>query len=279
MTGQACLPVLSAPHGLGGTVLSWLDKRADWDRQLRSAAICLGDDLIEHASPASHSILPVFVPHVLECCRSKHVTLRQPATYGIGILAQYGGEAFLQHIPTAVRELMAVASAPDAKVDDNIFATDNAVSSLIKLAKYRQGSPGVDTEGIMAAALAYLPFKADAIEGCLVHGWMVEALASMDPFWFGPGASRAQPFMSALGRALASHKANVEANKQAAEEAEDDEEGAEDEEELIEKKHIAMLPGIAAAIKSAPFAAQFSALFASLSKKEKAAFTHYGFAV
>jgi hypothetical protein len=38
----------------------------------------------------------------------------------------------------------------------------------------------------MRGVLAYLPIKSDGIEARLVHGWMVDGLAALDPLWVCP---------------------------------------------------------------------------------------------
>jgi hypothetical protein len=266
--------VLAPLSTLAPILLGWIERRQQWDQVLRSSALCLGIDLIEHASPASHSVLDSVMPHLLECVTNANPSLRQPAAYSMGVLAEHGGEKFAPHIPAAVRMLVAVASAPGAREDSAAFATDNAVSSLVKLARYRPLN--VDVEALMTSALAFMPFKADGMEACLVHGWLIEGIASMAPQWVGPTGARLTAAVSCLARAIIAHHANVETNKNAAA-AEDEEEGDDDEEPLFEDAAIAALPRVGAAVKTGPHAAAFAAACGSLPKKERAALAAYGF--
>jgi hypothetical protein len=57
-------------------------------------------------------------------------------------------------------------------------------------------------DAVMNAALAYLPFRHDAIEARLIHGWLVDGLAAADPLWTGQGFSRGGALITALARCL-----------------------------------------------------------------------------
>jgi hypothetical protein len=164
-----------------------------------------------------------------------------------------------------------VLAAPDARSEEKASGTDNVLSSLVKIAKFRGGSAGVDSEAIMTAALKYIPLKNDAIEARLVHGWLVDGVASADPLWMGAGGARGRELISALGRALFAHeRAMAEGGGQragAGTAADPDDDEDDDGEPLFEDATLARLPGIAAALKAGPMAGAVAAVIASLSRK------------
>lgn len=161
-----------------------------------------------------------------------------------------------------------------ARDGDMEMATDNAVSSIIKIAKFRPQN--VDAQALMSSVVPYLPFKADGIEARLVHGWLVAGLATSDPLWIGAGGSRIPALLTALAKGLYQHKKNTEANEHAADE--DDEEEVEEEEELFDEATIAQLRQIAAGIKASPAqAGPVQALVRGMSKKLQAVMAEYGF--
>lgn len=67
----------------------------------RRFALCLFDDIIEHCNEggAAHRYLESFLPHVLRCCGHKDADVRQAAVYGLGVVAQHGGDAVAPHVP------------------------------------------------------------------------------------------------------------------------------------------------------------------------------------
>jgi hypothetical protein len=172
--GGAIFPAVS--EAIGPYLMQFLPDRSEGNTALRAAAVCMCDDLIEFASPVAHSLLGVFVPQLVDAMGSSKPALQQPAVYGAGVCAEHAGPAFAQFIPEIMRKLGDVVRAPDSRVGDNENVSDNAVSSIIKMAKFRPEA--VDRNALMSMALSYIPLKADGIEGRLVHGWMVDGLVA-----------------------------------------------------------------------------------------------------
>jgi hypothetical protein len=270
MHGGAILPGLG--ESLGPALLKWLDVKADLHVPLRASAICLADDLLEFASPGAHVLLPVVLPHLLECAMHAKPLLRHPAVYGLGVAAAHAGAGFDAHVPVASAVLARVLGQADARSEDNEFATDNAVSALVKLAKFRGAA--VDGEAIMRAALEYLPIRGDAVEARLVHGWLVAGLRDMDPLWAGAGGARGKELLSALARALAAHEARQAGGGGG---DEDDDEEEEEEELLFDVATLAALPKVAAAVKAGANAAAVAAVLATLKRRERDAMARVGF--
>ncbi len=163
LPGTTTTPSMS----LGRLLLSYIERADVGKIPMRAAALCLADDLTEHA-PASHAmVLPTFFPHMLQCTAHDSAILRHPACYGVGVVAQHANAAFLPHAPATIVALSQVIRAPDAREEENEGATDNAVAALIKIALF--SPPGalagnLDPQAIMGGCIEYLPLKSDRIE-------------------------------------------------------------------------------------------------------------------
>jgi hypothetical protein len=239
---------------LGAYMLGWLDKRADVDVPMRAAAVCLLDDLIEFASPQSHVLLGHFLPVLQECVTHASPLLRQPSTYGVGVCAQHGGDAFAAAVPALFERLVPAIRTEGAREGDMHGATDNAVSALIKLAKFRPAL--VHAQGVMPGVLAYLPLRADSIEARLVHGWMVDGLAASDPLWCGAGNAQVPALLRALAKTLLLHKQRSSSEAEAAAAGgggggdDDEEDDEEDEDPLFEDASLRKLLAFAAHVRA-----------------------------
>jgi len=153
----------------------------------RRIAICVFDDVMEHASDGGASLkyLDGFVGPVLAGCTDADCDVRQASVYGVGVMAQQLGPNFTKHVPGALQALARVIQAPDAKDEDNINATENAISSLGKLCEFQRGAiPG--PESVLPQWLSFLPLLEDKVEARLVHDQLVRMLEAGDPHLLGP---------------------------------------------------------------------------------------------
>jgi hypothetical protein len=63
----------------------------------RQWAVCAFDDIIEFTGPAAGSIEAQVMPIMISLLMDTEADVRQAAAYGLGVAAQFGGEAFLKH--------------------------------------------------------------------------------------------------------------------------------------------------------------------------------------
>lgn len=256
-------------------LLPYLAEDSAFSSAVRCAAICVCDDLIEHASPEANVLIASLVPHLLTAAVSADERLRQTAVYGLGICAERGGEEFTPFVPEAMRALSFAATDAHARSHDFMCATENAVSALLKIARYRPTAPGVDTNAIMAGVLNKLPFRGDPIEARLVHGWMIEGLATGDALWLGEGSSRVPALLTAIANALIAHEANMEGATRD-EEDEDEEDEDEEEEPLITAAHLTQLRAVFTAAVSSAQAPVLATIMRGMKKKQKKVLYSYG---
>lgn len=105
--------------------------------------------------------------------------------YGLGVVAQYGGESFRGGAQVAVGVLQSVLSRLSNICDDDddlaSLLNDNIVSSLLKLCVYRGEEIPVSTKKeIMNFVLSHLPCRADLHEARACHELFVRLLETKD---------------------------------------------------------------------------------------------------
>lgn len=88
------------------------------------------------SGPACVKYQDIFLEPMLSGLSSAEAELRQACAYGCGVLAQFGGAQYAGACARAVPLLAALISAPDARADHNINATENAISAVAKIIKY-----------------------------------------------------------------------------------------------------------------------------------------------
>ena len=272
--GAAAIAPVTA--SLAPWLLQYLQQTSAVTQPFRVAALCLCDDMIEYASPAAATMLvPVAAPSLIECADATlDATLRQPAVYGLGVCMQHGGEAFTPFVARAVALCVACVGAR-SETDQSV--TDNAVSTLIKAARFRRGVAGVDADALMRGVIAYLPLRSDAIEARLVHGLMVDALAAGDELWLGARGARLGPFLTALAACLSAHKAATSTQADAGG-ADDDEDEEDDADPLFTEESLALLRRALAGLRASPLGAQAGSIIGNLKRKQRAALAEFGLA-
>ena len=70
--------------------------------------------------------------------------VRQAAAYGAGIMAQYGGGGFAEGCKEAVTRLKTAIDAPNSRGEENLSATENAISAVAKIIKYCPSAVDLD---------------------------------------------------------------------------------------------------------------------------------------
>jgi len=145
---------------------------------LHSFALCVGIDAIEYCGEGAHGILPLLIPKMIEGVSDESRGMRHASIYGIGVLAQYGGEQFSPYVPQCVDLLFAWIQHEGAKSEDNILITDNAISSLLKFARYRKNL--VNYQQCFLTVWQSLPLVNDTTEAKEVHKSIVEMIENKD---------------------------------------------------------------------------------------------------
>lgn len=81
---NCCVLVPQCPHR------PWPDRQ--W-------GLCIFDDIVEHCSPASFKYAEYFLRPMLESVCDSSPEVRQAAAYGVGVMAQFGGDSYRPFCP------------------------------------------------------------------------------------------------------------------------------------------------------------------------------------
>eukprot|EP01105_Mastigella_eilhardi_P025178 TRINITY_DN675_c1_g1_i1.p1 TRINITY_DN675_c1_g1~~TRINITY_DN675_c1_g1_i1.p1 ORF type:complete len:1150 (+),score=326.68 TRINITY_DN675_c1_g1_i1:81-3452(+) len=128
----------------------------------RQKALVLFDDLVEYGRERAVPYLSFFVGPMLQYTADPSQYTRQAAVFGIGICAQYLGEAFAPFVPDALARLHACVRQADSHSRRNIHCTENAISAILKICRYQ--SSRVNHVEATPVWLSYLPLRVDQIE-------------------------------------------------------------------------------------------------------------------
>jgi len=228
---------------LGGSILPvvtpLLDERSD--PELRSIAVCMYDELLEHAPGHVSPILPTIAPHLLEGMTSPHADLRQSCVFGGGLLACADVAEATPYLAGIVGGLREAIAAADSHTPEMIGATENAVAALLRIVQRRPAELGPDGVGAgVSAVLQSLPLQADAIEARFVHAWFVRAVGSCSAQIVGGRGERAAACLKLLANIAGAHLSSA----------------SEDEDEALMDGETAGLVEPAAAAVGAKFPAE-----------------------
>ena len=149
----------------------------------RRIAICIIDDIIEHASEGGATVkyLQPFVPILLKNLTGADEDLRQCAGYGLGVCAEKLGAAFQPYCADTLGGLSQCLQDPQARSKDWAAATDNVVSALGKVMEHQAASLDAATGPQVGAGwLSFLPLTHDKDEGKHVHEQLCRFVEARD---------------------------------------------------------------------------------------------------
>jgi hypothetical protein len=127
----------------------------------RQWALCVVDDLIEHTGPDSWKYKDVFMSKMVDALVDGDASVRQAAAYGIGVAAQYGGESYAQATVAALETLFNIVNVPEARSEDNVYATENACTAIAKVLRKHGAQLGPNLDAALTEWVKSLPIVAD----------------------------------------------------------------------------------------------------------------------
>lgn len=168
----------------------------------RRVAVCVMDDLLEHAPSAEY--LRNFIPVLLECSRYSNTSLRQAACYGLGVACERMPDQFTPYAGDALAALAELTQAPDARDEEKGVATDNAASSLFRMLEaYPADKAPFSVDRCADALVAALPLRWDEDEIATIHFRLARAVERLDQSLLGQDCRRLPSVLSALAQILA----------------------------------------------------------------------------
>ena len=109
------------------------------DPTQRQWAICIYDDVLEFCGPQSWNYNNHIIEPLINGMRDDVPANRQAAVYGVGVAAQKGGEAWADFVAASIPTLFEMTQRPNARDDDDVFATENACATIAKILCFNAG--------------------------------------------------------------------------------------------------------------------------------------------
>jgi hypothetical protein len=130
------------------------------DPTQRQWALCILDDVLEFCGPASWQYYAHIAQPLVDGMRDDAAANRQAACYGVGVAAHKGGEQWSEFAAGSLPMLFNVTRRPDARSDDDAFATENACASIAKVLHFNN-SKVRNVPEVVAAWVDTLPVVND----------------------------------------------------------------------------------------------------------------------
>eukprot|EP01100_Stratorugosa_tubuloviscum_P001006 TRINITY_DN1224_c0_g2_i1.p1 TRINITY_DN1224_c0_g2~~TRINITY_DN1224_c0_g2_i1.p1 ORF type:complete len:1087 (-),score=588.52 TRINITY_DN1224_c0_g2_i1:206-3466(-) len=155
----------------------------------RHVSLCIIDDAIENT--ANPVLIDMFFKYLLEYSQDTDPKVRQASVFGIGAAAQYCQQKFISLIPESLNALSKVIFAQDAKEEENIFATENAIAAVGKIIFYQwDTTKNLQPGSLLSTWLGCLPVTEDLVESKITYDIFCNLLNNNETnqYLFGPSA-------------------------------------------------------------------------------------------
>uniref|UniRef100_A0A672IDA8 Karyopherin (importin) beta 3 n=1 Tax=Salarias fasciatus TaxID=181472 RepID=A0A672IDA8_SALFA len=153
----------------------------------RQWGLCIFDDVVEHCSPSSFKYAEYFLRPMLQSLCDTSPEVRQAAAYGVGVMAQFGGESYRPFCTEALPLLVRVIQAADSRSKENVNATENCISAVGKVMRFRPEC--VNVSEILPHWLTWLPLNEDKEEAVHTFDFLCDLIESNNPIVLGPDNS------------------------------------------------------------------------------------------
>ncbi|CAB1413479.1 unnamed protein product [Pleuronectes platessa] len=150
----------------------------------RQWGLCIFDDVVEHCSPSSFKYAEYFLQPMMQSVCDTSPEVRQAAAYGVGVMAQYGGENYRQFCTEAITLLVRVIQAAESRTKENVNATENCISAVGKVMRFRPEC--VNVNELLPHWLSWLPLNEDKEEAVHTFDFLCDLIESNNPIVLGP---------------------------------------------------------------------------------------------
>ena len=165
----------------------------------RRVALILMDDVIQYSPAGAAKYTNHVLPQLLQGSRDQNAGVRQSCVYGLGRTAEHRQADFRPHVQTAVSIVMTIINDPEARNEDNILATENAVGALGKFLEFHPECMD-PTAGTLF--VQNLPLTEDDEEARVVHPQLVRLVSANDTRILGPSNANLAKIMEVLVKVL-----------------------------------------------------------------------------
>uniref|UniRef100_A0A673XPI8 Karyopherin (importin) beta 3 n=1 Tax=Salmo trutta TaxID=8032 RepID=A0A673XPI8_SALTR len=174
----------------------------------RQWGLCIFDDVVEHCSPSSFKYAELFLRAMALSLCDTSPEVRQAAAYGVGVMAQYGGENYRPFCTEALPTLLGVIQSPDSKVKENVNATENCISAVGKVMRFRPECANVNE--ILPHWLSWLPLNEDKEEAVHTFDFLCDLIESNNPIVLGPDNANLPKIFQIIAEGVANESVKSE---------------------------------------------------------------------
>ncbi|EGG19410.1 WD40 repeat-containing protein [Cavenderia fasciculata] len=153
------------------------------EKSVQASMLCLLDDFCEFGGKQAINLYTHVIPPMISSLGSNDATVRHAASYGLGIASQTALQQFEPFLIQSLQGLNKLISSPNSKNEDNITATENAISAIGRFVRYQPQLSGHANQ-IVPLWLSQLPIT-DETESASCTENLIEILKMYPEQTFG----------------------------------------------------------------------------------------------
>ncbi|KAK3095190.1 hypothetical protein FSP39_011221 [Pinctada imbricata] len=162
--------------------------------------LCIWDDVVEHGGSNSVKYQQYFLRSMLDYIGDKQPEICQAASYGVGVMAQFGGDVYAQPCAEALPSLLKVIQHPESRSVENINPTENAISAVTKICKYN--ASGININEILPLWFSWLPVWEDEDEAVHIYNYLCDLIEMNHPVILGANNENLPRIVCIIGEAF-----------------------------------------------------------------------------
>lgn len=179
--------------------LSVTDQHVPWTN--RQTAICVWDDVIEYTGQESINYRDYFLPLLTGGIVDQNSSIRQASLYGIGQLAQQNGATFIEYFQQIMPSMIQLITHPEARDDEQVSATENAISAIGRILRYCPQIPNHDE--LLKHWISWLPIWEDDAEVPVVMDFLLQLIHQQNPIVIGANSSNVPHLVAIVAETFA----------------------------------------------------------------------------
>lgn len=141
----------------------------------RQWGLCILDDVLEYCGPESGHYASYITQPLINGCQDPAPAIRQAAAYGIGVAAHRGGAPWSQFLGGTIPFLFQAVQIPDARNEENVYATENACAAIAKILHYNS-SAVQNVQEVTAQWIDTLPVTNDEEAAPYAYAYLAELI-------------------------------------------------------------------------------------------------------
>lgn len=146
------------------------------DSTQRQWALCIVDDVLEFCGPESYKYHQIFAQPLIQGLNDPIPANRQAAAYGVGVAAKNGGPMFAEWLANeTLRPLFAATQHQKARMEDHVFATENACAAIAKILHFNS-TKIQDVQTVVQHWVGTLPVVYDDEAAPYAYGFLTELI-------------------------------------------------------------------------------------------------------